>query len=121
MKNQQQPASDTVRRRRQDRMMGRPTIVVLLCCTTAMLVGILLYLWPLTRLLNMGYREAALREQHVDALQRQKELQLELASLSQLPRIERIATQYLGLRPPQGAQIIYVRSQHDPQTVVREP
>ena len=101
--------------------MGKPATLVLLCCTAAMLGGILLYLWPQTRLLSLGYREGVLQKQRVEALQRQKELRLELVSLSQLSRVERIATQYLGLRPPQSTQIIYVRSQPDPQTVVREP
>lgn len=121
MKNQQQRASDMVRRRQRERLMGKPAILVLLCCTAAMLGSILLYLWPQTRLLNMGYREGVLQKQRVEALQRQEELRLELISLSQLARIEEIADKYLGLRPPQSTQIIYVRSQHDPQTVRREP
>lgn len=101
--------------------MGKPAILVLLCCTVAMLGGILIYLWPQMRLVDMGYRESDLQKQRVEALQRQKELSLELVSLSQLSRIEEIATRYLGLRPPQSTQIIYVRSQPDPQTVMREP
>lgn len=105
--------------------MGKPTIFVLFCCTVAMLGGILLYLWPQMRLVDMGYREGVLQKQRVEALQRQEELRLELVSLSQLSRIEEIATKFLGLRIPQSTQIIYVRSQHNPQhdlpTVTREP
>ena len=48
--------------------------------------------------------------QRTQVLQRQKELQVELSSLRQLRRIEDIATQHLGLRPPQATQVIYVRS-----------
>ena len=101
--------------------MGKPAILVLLCCTVAVLGGILLYLWPQTRLVDMGYRESVLQKQRREALQRQQELRLQLVSLSQLSRIENIATRYLGLRPPQSTQLIYVHSQHDPQTIVREP
>lgn len=105
--------------------MGKPTIFVLFCCTVAMLGGILLYLWPQMRLVDMGYHEGVLQKQRVEALQRQEELRLELVSLSQLSRIEEIATKFLGLRIPQSTQIIYVRSQHNPQhdlpTVTREP
>ncbi len=105
--------------------MGKPTIFVLFCCTVAMLGGILIYLWPQMRLVDMGYREGVLQKQRVEALQRQEELRLELVSLSQLSRIEEIATKFLGLRIPQSTQIIYVRSQHNPQhdppTVTREP
>ena len=120
MKNQQR-ASDTVRRQRRERMMGKPVILVLFCCTTAMLGGLFLYLWPQLRLVDLGYREDVLQSQRVQALQRHEELRLELVSLSQLSRIEETATHYLGLRPPQSTQIIYVRLQHDPQTVGREP
>lgn len=114
-------ASDTVRRQRRERIMGRPVIFVLFCCTIAMLGGLFLYLWPQMRLVDLGYREDVLQSQRVEARQRQEELRLELVSLSQLSRIERTATEYLGLRPPQSTQIIYVPSQHDPQTVRREP
>jgi len=105
--------------------MGKPAALVLFCCAAAMLGSLLLYLWPQMRLVDMGYHEGILQRQRVEALQRQKELRLELVSLSQLARIERIAAQYLGLRPPQSAQIIYVRSQQnsqpDLQTIPREP
>ena len=125
MKSQQQQASDTVRRQRRERLMGKPAALVLFCCAAAMLGGILLYLWPQMRLVDLGYREGILQRQRAEALQRQKELRLELVSLSQLSRIESIATQYLGLRSPQSTQIIYVRSQHNPQpdlqTIPREP
>lgn len=125
MKSQQHRASDTVRRQRRERMLGRPTIFVLLCCTVAMLGGVLIYLWPQMRLVDMGYREGVLRGQLAEALQRQKELRLELDSLNQLSRIEEIATKFLGLRIPESTQIIYVRSQHNPQhdlqTITREP
>ena len=125
MKSQQQQTSDTVRRQRRERTMGKPAILVLFCCAAAVLGGILLYLWPQMRLVDMGYREGELQKQRVEALRRQEELRLELVSLSQLSRIEKIATQFLGLLPPQSTQIIYVRSQHNPQpdlqTVTREP
>ena len=106
--------------------MGKPTIFVLFCCTVAMLGGILLYLWPQMRLVDMGYREGVLQKQRVEALQRQEEFAPgNSSSLSQLSRIEEIATKFLGLRIPQSTQIIYVRSQHNPQhdlpTVTREP
>ena len=53
--------------------------------------------------------ECKLLAQRTHVLQRQKELQVELGSLRQLRRIEDIAAQHLGLRPPQAAQVIYVR------------
>ena len=125
MNSQQQQASDTVRRQRRGRVMGRPVMVVLFSCALAMLGGLLLYLWPQMRLVDLGYYEAELRRERADALQRQEELRLELVSLSQLSRIEDIAAKRLGLGSPQSSQIIYVRSQHDSpdnlQPIAREP
>ena len=125
MNSQQQQGSDMVRRQRRDRIMGKPVMVVLFCCTVTMLGGLLLYLWPPMRLVDLGYLEGELRRERADALQRQEELRLELVSLSQLSRIEDIAAKQLGLGSPQSSQIIYVRSQHNSldnlQPITREP
>src|SRR5712691_2384434 len=72
--------------------------------------GGVLYLWPQMRLVGLGYRYSKLLAQRTQVLQRQKELQVELSSLRQLRRIEDIAAQHLGLRPPQAKQVFYVRS-----------
>lgn len=125
MNSQQQQASDTVRRQRRERVMGKPVIFVLFCCTVTVLGGLLLYLWPQMRLVDLGYVENELRGKRADALQRQEELRLELVSLSQLSRIEEIAVEDLGLESPQSSQIIFVRSQQDTQGILqpmtREP
>ena len=90
---------------------------VLLLSAVTVLGGILLYLWPQVCMVNMGYRDSALRARRAQALQRQKELRVELSALQQLPRIEDIALQRIGLRPPPPTQIIYVRpGQHTPAT-----
>jgi cell division protein FtsL len=94
---------------------------VLLCSAVTVLSGVLLYIWPQVRLVEMGYQHNALRARRGQALQRQKELRVELATLQQLPRIEGIALQRIGLRPPQGSQVIYVQpGQHTPASR-REP
>jgi cell division protein FtsL len=77
------------------------------------LLGILLYLWPQMRIVELGYQQDALRLQQVQALQRQKELQVELASLRRLDRIEQLAMQQLGMKPPQLSQVIYLRQRQE--------
>src|SRR5215813_11820634 len=104
------PAGPLLSRGRARRIASRHVGTALLLSATMMLGGILLYLWPQARLVSLGYRQSKLLAQRAHALQRQKELQVELGSLHQLRRIEDIATQHLGLRPPQAAQVIYVRS-----------
>jgi cell division protein FtsL len=92
------------------RIASRHVGIALLLSAVLVLGGVLLYLWPQVRLVGLGYRHSKLLAQRTQMLQRQKELQVELSSLRQLRRIEDIATQHLGLRPPQATQVIYVRS-----------
>ena len=75
-----------------------------------MLLGGLLYLWPQMRLVSLGYRQGVLQTRRSWLLHRQRTLQVKLATLHQLSRIEKIAVQRLGMRPPQVSQIIYVHS-----------
>lgn len=96
-------------RGRARRIASRQVGVVMVLSATMVLGGILLYLWPQVRLVSLGYRHSQLREQKAQALQRQKEVQVEIASLRQLRRIEEIASQHLGLRTPQPNQVIRVQ------------
>ena len=94
----------------------------LVALSTAMiLLGILLYLWPQMRIVALGYQQDALREQQAQALQRQKELQVELASLRRLDRIEQLAIQQLGMKPPQLSQVIYLRQRQKTVSARRMP
>ena len=99
----------TPRHQRRPRA-ARHTGVVVLLSTAMVLVGILLYLWPQMRLVSLGYRQGTLQARRMRVLRRQKALQVELATLRQLSRIEEIAVGRLGLRPPQTSQIIYMRA-----------
>ena len=102
------------------RLSGKQVSVVLLSAT-AVLLGILLYLWPQMRLVELGYRQGEFRAQRAQALQRQTELQVELATLRQLSRIERLAVQRLHMGPPQLSQVIYVRHGPDGVEVEKKP
>ncbi len=66
------------------------------------------------RLIALDYQHSRLQVRYARAVQRQKALRVELATLRQLSRIEAIATQYLGLRYPAVSQVIYVRSSAAP-------
>lgn len=103
------PTAPLMSRGRARRIASRHVGLALLLSAIMVLGGILLYLWPQVRLVSLGYRQSKLLEQRTQVLQRQKELQVERGSLRQLPRIEDIAAQRLGLRPPQVSQVIYVR------------
>jgi cell division protein FtsL len=99
-----------ISRGRARRIASRHVGMALLLSAVMVLGGVLLYLWPQARLVGLAYRHSKLLAQRNQTLQRQKELQVELSSLRQLRRIEDIAAQHLGLRPPHATQVIYVRS-----------
>ena len=92
-------------RQRQPRQVS----IVMLLSTAMVLFGVLLYLWPQMHLVELGYRQGDLQDRRTHMLWRQKELQVEFATLRRLSRIEQVAKQRLGMRSPQVSQIVYVR------------
>lgn len=112
MAHQTRAAASALARGRARRIASRHVSVALLLSAFMMLGGILLYLWPQVRLVSLGYRQSALLQQRAQLLQRQKELHVERGSLRQLRRIEDIAAQHLGLRPPHTSQVFYVQQGH---------
>ena len=86
-----------------------------MCLASAVLVlvGAFLYLWPHMRLVELGYEHSALRQHRAKLLEQQQEYEVEIASLSRLGRIEKIAGQ-MGLRPPRVSQVIYLHQTPEP-------
>ena len=102
-------ASPSIARGRARRTASRHVGLGLVLSAAMVLGGVVLYLSPQVRLMGLWYQHSKLLQQRTQVLQRAKELQIELGSLQQLRRIEEIAAQHLGLRPPQATQVIYVR------------
>lgn len=114
MARAQRSASVQIARGVAERRASSKQLYGLVALSTAIiLLGILLYLWPQMRIVELGYQQDALRLQQAQALQRQKELQVELASLRRLDRIEQLAMQQLGMKPPQLSQVIYLRQRQE--------
>lgn len=118
---QQALSPPLARRRKAWLRANKPTSVAVLLSVAMVLVGILLYLWPQVRLVTLGYRYSSLRALRVQALHKQKELQVERATLRHPSRIEEMAVQRLGMQRPHISQIIYVRPTSQPPSPGREP
>src|SRR5262245_49972421 len=99
---------------------NKPTSVVMLLSVAIVLVGILLYIWPQVQRVALGYQQSALRVRRQQTLQKQKELQIERATLRQPARIEEIALRSLGMQRPNVSQVIYVRPTQQTVTPGRE-
>jgi cell division protein FtsL len=114
MARTQRSASAQAARSVAERRASSKQLYGLVALSTAIiLLGILLYLWPQMRIVELGYQQDGLRLQQAQALQRQKELQVELASLRRLDRIEQLAMQQLGMKPPKLSQVIYLRQRQE--------
>jgi cell division protein FtsL len=110
MTRAQRPASaQTARGIAEGRASSKQVYGLVALSTALILLGILFYLWPQMRIVELGYQQDTLRLQQAQALQREKELQVELDSLRRLDRIEQLAIQQLGMKPPQLSQVIYLR------------
>jgi cell division protein FtsL len=75
-----------------------------------LVLGIMGYLWPQHRIVELGYRLEALESRRDKVKRIHRMVALEATSLSSLPRIERIATSQLGMVFPEPDQ---VRSVHN--------
>ena len=66
----------------------------------------LLYVWLRLQVLNQGYALSTTTKLQQRLEQEQRELKLELATLTSPERLEAMARQRLGLRPPERGQVI---------------
>ena len=99
---------------------NKPASMAILLSVSMVLIGILLYLWPQVYLVALGYQQGELRGRRQQALRKQKELQVERATLRHPSRIEDIALRSLGMQRPSVAQMVYVRTTQQTVTAGRE-
>ena len=69
----------------------------------------LFYVWSHHQIISLGYETSQATREEGELLQENKKLRLELAALKSPSRIERMASQELGLVSPQKGQLIIVR------------
>lgn len=74
-----------------------------------LVLGVLGMVWAALSVMHEGYQIEQLHAKRQTLLRATKDLEIEVARLSALDRIERIATQELGLMIPRDNQVILVR------------
>jgi cell division protein FtsL len=102
-------------------MRGRG-IVVAVASTAALAF---FYVWQRTHVIQLGYDVEALKAEKKKLQQTHNHLLIETSTLASLERVERIATQNLGMKRPESGQIVMVDSRTvsvsaDMDTVSRE-
>jgi cell division protein FtsL len=96
-------------RPRPDRLRGKPRrrhgiyFALLVLC---LVLVTLLHVWLRLQVVHMGYALATTSKLQNRLEQEQRELQLELATLTSPERLEAMARKRLGLVPPEKGQVI---------------
>ncbi|MBI4082812.1 MAG: cell division protein FtsL [Candidatus Lambdaproteobacteria bacterium] len=88
------------------------TLAVL--CAAVLTFGALFYMWQRYQFIRLGYEVTGLRERKAALEDSLEPLQVEADYLSRLERLDALARQGLGMRPPQPAQVIVVEDHAEP-------
>jgi len=70
-----------------------------------LLAGILFYVWLQVQMVGLSYEISTAQKQKKELVETNKKLRIQWASLRSPDRIEQIALNQLGLRPPERGQI----------------
>jgi cell division protein FtsL len=70
-----------------------------------LLVGVIFYVWLQVQIVNLSYDISRAQTQRKELVEINKKLRIQLANLKAPDRIEQIALNQLGLRPPQRGQL----------------
>ena len=77
-----------------------------------MLIPLLLYVWQNVEWIRIGYRVERLQKQHDHLVELNHKLILERAYLESLARVERVATEELGLAMPPAGTVVMMTGVH---------
>ncbi len=93
----------------QDRTRGGISGFLAFCIISALIAFSLFYVWSRVLVINLGYDLSQAMEIQGELVQDNKKLQIEIATLKSLARIERIAQDELDMEKPLPGQIILMK------------
>lgn len=87
---------------------------ILMPCFTILIfiIGAFFYMWPHHQMIKISYTYQGLMAKYQRLLQENRVLRLELASISSLDRIERVAKEKMGFSFPKDGQIVFVKDKN---------
>ena len=86
---------------------GSREIRVAAVCTVIVIFSLSLYIWHQTESISVGYMISDLEEEVAKLKKNIEQLETIRSSLLALDRVERIAKDKLGLRPPKDNQVLF--------------
>jgi len=91
------------------KQVNRNLIFMALVLAVVFIACSLFYVWSHHQIIALGYETSQANREEQELLQENKKLRLKLAALKAPSRIERMASQELGLVNPKKEQLIIVR------------
>ncbi len=87
-----------------------PALLVVVLCGAFLTLGALFFVWQRFQFVRLGFEVSELRQRSAQLREAIEPLTVEAEYLARPERIESLARQRLGLRPPRPSQIIVVES-----------
>jgi cell division protein FtsL len=84
------------------------TAVLVVACATVLTVGAVFFVWQRYQFIRLGFTVHKLREERAAIVEKIEPLRVEVEYLSRLERIDALARQQLGMRPPTPSQVILI-------------
>lgn len=86
---------------------GQPAsrLVLMVLCAAILTAGAIVFVWQRYQYVSLGFQVSALRQQKAALQEAIEPLQIEEEYLSRLERIETLAREELGMRPPLASQV----------------
>ena len=83
---------------------------VVLVTLVGLMVGAMIFVWSNVRLIKLAYESQPLKQERRELLREKRLLEVERESLRSLDRIQWLAKKKIGLKEPEGDQIVTIFS-----------
>ncbi|MCZ6558085.1 MAG: cell division protein FtsL [SAR324 cluster bacterium] len=87
------------------RSRGLSSMTLVVFCAALLTVGAVFFLWQRYQYIRLGFAVTELRQRKAVLQGEIEPLEFEVEYLSRLERIETLATERLGMRPPRTSQV----------------
>lgn len=84
------------------------TAVLVVACAVVLTLGAVFFVWQRYQFIRLGFTVHKLREERAAVVEKIEPLRVEVEYLSRLERIDALARQQLGMRPPTPSQVILI-------------
>ncbi len=106
MKSILKPQPHTRKKRTQEPGQSIPPVLkYAVPLAFVLVIGIIFYVWLQVQMVGLSYEISKAQNQKKELVETNKKLRIQWASLRSPDRIEQIALNQLGLRPPERGQI----------------